>query len=144
MTIKSLLIVTLTIFLLTACSQFPVHTQVDRASLIRSMFYTHRHLLEIELGEQTQANENQRSLLLQSHCDLIRRGIVHADQPPAVCQSPAGDLVRQCVAEFHHCIGSCGTFKSNCPSCEYYADQCLDQADATAQGGTQPLAASSP
>ena len=129
MKIISVLITLFSILALTACSQNPPTNppEVDRSSLIRSMSYTHRHLLEQQLGPQIE-EEGSGQVLLQSHCDLIKRGVVQTEPLPALCDPSVPLDAQVCIADFHSCIGACGTFMSDCPVCEPKAARCLDRA----------------
>ena len=119
--IKPIVTTLATLLLLTACNHLPdtQSTQVDHRSLIHSMTYTHRHLVEQHLTQQSPS-----PLFTQSHCDLIERGVVHANTPPAAC-TQQDKATQTCIAAFHRCIGQCPTFKRECPPCEQQAQQCL-------------------
>jgi len=129
--IISTLITLFSILALTACNQNPPTNppEVDRPSLIRSMTYTHRHLLEQHLGPQI-GEEGGGQILLQSHCDLIRRGVVQTEPLPALCEPSVSLDALACIARFHRCVGACGTFMSDCPVCERKAERCLDKVDS--------------
>jgi len=91
------------------------------------MTYTHRHLLEQQLGSQV-GDINSGQVLILSHCDLIRRGVVDSELP-AQCE-PEPSLEQQaCMAKFHSCIGLCATFMKGCPVCERKAERCLEKMD---------------
>jgi hypothetical protein len=131
----STLIALFSILVLTACSQNPPTNppKVERFSLIRSMTYTHRHLLEQQLGAEL-GKQDSEQILLQSHCDLIKRGVVRTEPLPESCQPLAPQEVQICIAEFHRCIGSCGTFMRDCPPCEKRAERCLGRATVDKAG----------
>lgn len=137
MKITSVLITLFSILALTACSQNPPTNlpTVDRPSLIRSMTYTHRHLLEQQLGPRTE-EQGSGPILLQSHCDLIRREVVSSELPPK-CEPKPGLEQQACVAKFHRCIGQCPTFMKECPLCEQKSEQCLEEVDANSQAGME-------
>jgi hypothetical protein len=122
------LIVLFSILALTACSQNPPTNppKVDRPSLIRSMAYTHRHLLAQQFGGQI-GEQGSGQVLLQSHCDLITRGVVQTEPLPSLCEPPASLEAQACIARFHRCVGACDTFMGDCPVCERKAVQCLDK-----------------
>ncbi|MEH6358602.1 MAG: hypothetical protein V7745_06405 [Pseudomonadales bacterium] len=134
MKVISSIITLLLILALTACSQNPVSgtPEVDHPSLIRSMAYTHRHLLEQRLGPQIE-EEGSEQILLQSHCDLIRRGVVQTNPLPALCKPPVSHDAEVCIARFHRCVGACGTFMKDCPVCEPKAALCLEKVDDGSQ-----------
>lgn len=110
----------------------PWDSGIRRLSLIRSMAYTHQHLLEQHLLEQHLGaqigEEGSGQVLLQSHCDLIRRGVVQTAPLPALCAPSVPHEAQGCIAWFHRCVGACGTFMSDCPVCEPKAARCLDRA----------------
>ncbi len=141
MKITYVLISLFSMLVLTACSQNPPTNppQVDRASLIRSMTYTHRHLLEQQLGAQT-GEQGSGPILLQSHCDLIKRGVVQTKPLPALCEPSVSLDAQACIARFHRCVGACGTFMRDCPVCERKAARCLEEVDAgeDVMGAGQP------
>jgi len=114
-----------------ACSQNPPTNppEVDRSSLIRSMTYTHRHLLEQQLGPQI-GEEGSGQVLLQSHCDLIKRGVVQTEPLPALCDSSISHDAQACIAQFHRCIGACPSYMKDCPVCERKAERCLEGVDS--------------
>jgi len=124
------LIVLFSILALTACSQNPPTNppEVDRSSLIRSMAYTHRHLLEQHLGPQI-GEEGSGQVMLKSHCDLIKRGVVQTKPLPALCDPSVPLEAQACIARFHRCVGACGTFMKDCPVCERKAVRCLEEVD---------------
>jgi len=93
------------------------------------MAYTHRHLLAQQLGAQI-GEEGSGPVLLQSHCDLIRRGVVQTEPLPALCEPSVSHEAQACIAWLHRCIGACGTFMSDCPVCERKAVRCLDKVEA--------------
>jgi len=97
------------------------------------MTYTHRHLLEQQLGAQA-VKQDSEQILLKSHCDLIKRGVVRTEPLPESCQPLAPQEVQICIAEFHRCIGTCGTFMRDCPPCEKRAERCLDRATVDRAG----------
>lgn len=131
MKITYALITLFSILALTACSQNPPTNppQVDRASLIRSMTYTHRHLLEQQFGPQIE-EQGRGQILLQSHCDLVKRSVVQTAPLPAVCEPSVPLDAQACIARFHRCVGACGTFMRDCPVCERKAARCLEEVDA--------------
>lgn len=130
MKIISTLITLFSILALTACSQNPVSgpPTLDRLSEVRSMTYTHRHLLEQQLGPQL-GDISSGGVLMQSHCDLIRRGVVDSELP-AQCESEPSLEQQACMAKFHRCVGVCPTFLKDCPVCERKAELCLEGVDA--------------
>ena len=105
-----------------------LHSAVDRDNLIISMTYTQRQLLNIllnsPLNEQNESLHKRRGLMLSSHCDLIRRNIVHAATDYPACHDSQQDN-RFCISDFHQCIAKCPSFKRDCPPCEQQALQCL-------------------
>ena len=127
MDIKQRIVTTLsTLLLLSACTHLssPQSTQVDRRSLIQSMTYTHRHLAEQHLNQQSPT-----LIFIQSHCDLIDRGIVHAQTTLTACAN-MNKTTQRCIAAFHQCIGQCYNFKRECQACEQQAQLCLtDQTE---------------
>jgi len=124
------LITLFSILALTACSQNRQANppKVDRISLIRSMAYTHRHLLDQKLDPKV-GDKSSEQVLLKSHCDLIKRWVVHKAPLPDVCQRDASLETQVCIAKFHRCVGACGTFMSDCPVCEKKAARCLERMD---------------
>ena len=107
-----------------------LHPSVDRDNLIISMTYTQRQLLDISLNSLLNENNEsllkRRELLLNSHCDLIRRNVVHAKADYPACPKSQQDN-RFCISDFHQCIAKCPSFKRNCPPCEQQALQCLSK-----------------
>ena len=111
---------------------------LDRPSLIVSMSYTQRQLLDILLNPPTnelsdkepllaQQHEQlikRRTLFLTSHCDLIRRQIVNASVDYPACNGVARNN-RFCIIDFHQCIAKCPSYNRDCPPCEQQAMQCL-------------------
>ena len=131
MNIKLLFIFLLSALALTACINQPQPTEnVDQVSLVRSMTYTHRNLLEVVLGAESEQVEGKRDVLLKSHCDLVDRGVVSASIETVGCHSPVDRSARLCIADFHRCIGVCPSFKQTCRRCEDQAEQCLVSAKA--------------
>lgn len=123
--------------MLSACAS-PDHKSrfyptIDRSQLIISMSYTQRQLLNILLNplDNTQSKhklQRQRhKLLLSSHCDLIRRNIVHTPVNYPACHT-VKQSNRFCINDFHHCIAKCPSFKRDCPPCEKQALQCLTES----------------
>ena len=116
---------------------------LDRPSLIVSMSYTQRQLLDILLNPPTNELSEQDPLLLQnrdwlnkrrmlfltSHCDLIRRKIVNASIDYPACHGVARNN-RFCIIDFHQCIAKCPSYKRDCPPCEQKAIQCLSNKAA--------------
>ena len=106
------------------------YSNVDRPDLIISMSYTQRHLLNILLNPLDNKQSKQKlqiqrhELLLSSHCDLIRRNIVHTPADYPACHAVKRNK-RSCINDFHHCIAKCPSFKRDCPPCEKKAMQCL-------------------
>ena len=94
----------------------------ERADLIRSMIYTHRHLVIHQLNNPEPSWRYK--LLVQSHCDLIKRGIVTASKTQA-CLNTLETSTERCMAEFHTCISQCATLKQRCKLCENQAQICL-------------------
>lgn len=134
MKIISKLTTLFSILVLTACSQNPISgpPEIDRLSKIRSITYTHRHLLEQQLGSQV-GDINSGGVLMQSYCDLIRRGVVDSELPPQ-CE-PGPNLEQQtCMARFHRCVGVCPIFLKDCPVCEFKAERCLEDAGKVDSG----------
>lgn len=131
MKIISTLITLFSILALTACSQNPVSglPEIDRLSKIRSMTYTHRHLLEQHLSPQL-GDLSSGDVLMQSHCDLIRRGVVDSGLP-SQCEPEPSIEQQACVARFHRCVGECPTFLKDCPVCERKALKCLNKEEKT-------------
>lgn len=108
------------LLLLFACQSQPIIP--ERADLIRSMIYTHRHLVTHQLNN---AEPSWRyRLLVQSHCDLIKRDIVTAPKTQA-CLNTLATGNERCMAEFHTCISQCATFKQRCELCENQAQICV-------------------
>ena len=105
-----------------------LHPTIDRPELIISMSYTQRQLLNILLNpldnNQSELQIQRRELLLSSHCDLIRRNIVHTPADYPACHAVKRNK-RSCINDFHHCIAKCPSFKRDCPPCEKKAMQCL-------------------
>ena len=136
-----LIVICLSMSLYACASQDPSHRwrpTLDRSSLIISMTYTQRQLLDIllnplsnELNEkdpvllQHRARLVERQVLfLSSHCDLIRRKIVNASVDYPACHG----ITRSngfCIIDFHQCIAKCTNHKRDCPPCEQKAIQCL-------------------
>ena len=114
------------LLLLSGCAHTP-NTEVDRLSLIRSMVYTQRHLLEMELTEQH--DPTRYHTLVMSYCDLIDRGAIEVSQIPKQCDGNFKGAdhykIRLCTAEFHRCIASCETRSTQCRACELQAASCL-------------------
>ena len=108
-----------------SCSQLP-NTEVDRLSLLRSMTYTQRHLLTLELTEQPSQNSDRKKLLLMNYCDLIDRGVVRMEANPVFCK-PQLPEQQACLAELHRCLGVCETYQSQCFSCEKQAANCMER-----------------
>lgn len=128
MNIKPHTITIIATLLLTSCKQLPTtSTEVEHHSLLRSMTYTHRHLLEFKLGNAPKQNEDRQHLLVSSHCDLIDRRMVYVANNPPSCPVLT-NTEQACIASFHRCIGIYPTFKKECLSCEAQATQCLDNA----------------
>lgn len=86
------------------------------------MTYTHRHLVEIAFNDQAETDTDRKQLLLQSHCDLYKRGVVYLELKPTMC---GVNLGKACISQFHRCIGACNTYKQKCSFCEQQALQCL-------------------
>ena len=125
---KLLSILITTTLLLIACTPTTSTTknhEVSRIKLLRSMTYTHRNLLELELNGETQQEQSRRQLLLHSHCDLIDRKIINSQQTKQHCQRPTDQRIQACIANFHQCIGNCPDFKKTCQRCEKKASLCL-------------------
>ncbi len=114
------------LLLLSACTHTPT-TEVDRLSLIRSMVYTQRHLLEMELTEQREPARYQ--VLVVSYCDLIDRGVIEISEIPKQCDGNFKGAdhykIRSCAAEFHRCIANCDSRSNRCLACEQNTTACL-------------------
>jgi len=117
------------ILLFTGCTnQQQSKSRVDNISLLRSMTYTHRHLLDIELTTNAQEEKVRYDALLQSHCDLIDRDFVNVNHgSPSLCQTLLKENLQQCTTHFHRCVGKCPTYKENCTSCEKKLQSCLHE-----------------
>lgn len=129
------------VLLLTGCtSQQQSNSRVDNISLLRSMTYTHRHLLDIELASSPQEEKVRYDSLLQSHCDLIDRNFVNVNNgSPDQCQILAQANTQQCTTRFHRCVGSCPSYKDNCTSCEEQLQSCLyNEAEGQKISFTKP------
>ena len=110
------------IFFITACAQLS-NTPVDTASLVKSMLYTQRHLIEVNYHSPATHNTDRKTLLEQSHCDLIDRKMIHTNLP---IHCPVIDIKNQaCIALFHQCIGRCKSYRQNCMRCEIKTINCL-------------------
>lgn len=117
---------------------------LERPSLIISMYYTQRQLLDILLNPlandlnkkappfslQSEELIKRRKLFLTSHCDLIRRKIVNASVDYPACKGIARNN-RFCIIDFHQCIANCASNKRDCPPCEQQAIQCLSDKEDT-------------
>lgn len=129
---KQLSIIIFTLLFLSACTPATNSTEsyeVSRIKLLRSMTYTHRNLLELELNGQDAQEQIHRQLLIHSHCDLMNRDIVKSQKTQHHCQTPTKPSVQACITAFHRCIGSCPDFKQTCQRCEKKATLCLKKAD---------------
>lgn len=114
------------IFFITACTQLS-NRPVDTASLVKSMLYTQRHLIEVIYNSQVTGNIKRKMLLEKSHCDLIDRKVVYANQ---AINCPISDLnSRACIALFHQCIGLCKSYRENCIHCETQTIHCLSSKE---------------
>mgnify|MGYP001027591978 FL=1 len=140
-----LIVICLSMSLYACASQDPSHRwrpTLDRPSLIVSMTYTQRQLLDILLNPLANGlNEKdpillqhrarlveRRALFLSSHCDLIRRKIVNASVDYPACHGVTrGNGF--CIIDFHQCIAKCANHKRDCPPCEQQAIQCLSNND---------------
>ena len=110
------------IYFITACMQLS-NTPVDTASLVKSMLYTQRHLIEVNYNTKAAHNTDRKTLLEQSHCDLIDRKMIHTNLP---IHCPVIDIKNQaCIALFHQCIGRCKSYRKNCMRCEIKTINCL-------------------
>jgi hypothetical protein len=118
----------LTIFSISNCAQLP-SIYVDHNSLIKSMIYTQRHLVEISYSDGT-ADSARKQLLEQSHCDLINRQVVYSKTLNAQC-APLDTKTQACTVGFHNCIGQCASAKRLCNQCERRAINCLDTTNRT-------------
>ena len=115
---------------------------LDRSSLIISMTYTQRQLLDILLNplarelsdkdplllQQREQLAKRRALFLTSHCDLIRRNIVNASVDYPACSTIKRNN-NFCIIDFHQCIAKCASYKRDFPPCEQQAIQCLSNDD---------------
>ena len=117
---------------------------LDRHTLIVSMTYTQRQLLDILLNpltsgisdndplllQQREQLDKRRTLFITSHCDLIRRDIVNASVDYPACNTVKRNN-RFCIIDFHQCIAKCASYKRDCPPCEQKAIQCLSNNEDT-------------
>lgn len=129
---KPLSIFIFTLPLLTACTPTTNSTEdheVSRIKLLRSMTYTHRNLLELELNGQNAQEQTRKQLLIHSHCDLMNRDIIKSQKTQRHCQTPTKPSVQACITAFHRCIGNCPDFKQTCQRCERKAALCLKKAE---------------
>ena len=115
-----------TTFLITGCTQQPIQ-YVERNDLLKSMIYTHRHLVELGFNPDRTSQLPRKQLLEQSHCDLIRRHVVYTETPQSHCKN-TNIAVQTCLRHFHQCIGQCSTAKRLCKPCERNAINCLTDA----------------
>ena len=122
----AIFLISFVLFLTGCTNQQQSSSRVDNISLLRSMTYTHRHLLDIELASSPQEEQIRYESLLQSHCDLIDRDFVNVNNgSPSQCQILAQANTQQCTTRFHRCVGKCPNYKENCTSCETQLQNCL-------------------
>lgn len=106
---------------LSSCSHTQT-TDVDQLSLVRSMVYTQRNLLGMELTKNREPTRYEP--LVASYCDLIDRGAISIDTLPNQCDFK--DInIKFCSAEFHRCISTCDMRSEYCKACEDQASMCL-------------------
>lgn len=134
MNIKHSSILFVTILLLTACSQIPQSTEVDRLSLLKSRAYIQHHLVNDllenghETGKKSDFHANRQKNLIQAYCDLAERAIVKLSDTPTYCDSaPLTQSI--CTAQFHRCIGKCSSLQPGCLQCEVKLEQCLNREE---------------
>ena len=114
-------LITVVLIFLSSCSHTQT-TDVDQLSLVRSMVYTQRHLLEMELTENRELARYEP--LVASYCDLIDRGAISVSMLPTQCDF-IDTNTKFCSATFHRCISACNMRSGLCKTCEAQASMCL-------------------
>jgi hypothetical protein len=124
---KLLTAVLLLLSILSGCSTTPSegYRVVDVRSQIRSMVYTQRELLALELANDVAASNERYTSLLRSYCDLYNREFIPTNSPPQ-CDAPESRDTRGCIASFHACVGLCDIKTGQCTSCEGILVSCLN------------------